>query len=359
MISEMPSFDKTSADSMKTVILTAYPEENIKQKWMSLLDSADYASHYSSPEFFVEPYFYDKNPFAVLIFDENDRIDGVLTGIHVDGELICGREGTPNLIIRRGCDFDKIGRFMADALISHGGENCKLISVCAWNQNAGFLQKRFLERAYQGGSGTIVLDLTQNQEQLFKKISETQRRAIRNAIRANVIVTEFDMNRDFDEYYTLYVDWCTYKKLPINSYELQRSVFSNTDNRLILVARYEGKLIGVSTFRYRYPGIIDYAANVSRREESKYRQNSLLMWKAIEWAKTKPEFYKFNMAGAHYFLLKFGGDLHTTYRYRLDRTKFRRHDVSDALAKAAFIMFKSLPSPIRGVIKAIKDRNKT
>jgi hypothetical protein len=47
-------------------------------------------------------------------------------------------------------------------------------------------------------------------------------------------------------------------------YEIQRAVFELGGNRLRLVARHNGRVIGVSTFRYRRPGIMEYTANVSR-----------------------------------------------------------------------------------------------
>jgi hypothetical protein len=40
-------------------------------------------------------------------------------------------------------------------------------------------------------------------------------------------------------------------------------------------ARHDGRVVGVSTFRFRKPGIVEYAANVSRRKETRIRQNDL------------------------------------------------------------------------------------
>jgi hypothetical protein len=117
-------------------------------------------------------------------------------------------------------------------------------------------------------------------------------------------------------------------------------------------------MLGVSTFRYRKPGLVEYGANVSRREESsKFRQNDLLLWRGIEWAVDQGSFTHFSMAGAHFFLQKFGGAMHVTFRYSRDRTVLRRRDTVERARLAAFRVYKALPPGIQKTAKRVIKRS--
>src|SRR5262249_7251406 len=142
----------------------------------------------------------------------------------------------------------------------------------------------FRQREISGEGGIVMLDLTRGPVQLFKKVSERRRTFIRRAIRAGVSVSPLDKRSEFDECYSLYTDWCAFKGLPAEPAYVQEAAFALTNNRLVLAARYSGKLIAVSTFRFQRGGLIEYAANWSRREETKVRPNDLLLWRSIEWA---------------------------------------------------------------------------
>jgi len=155
---------------------------------------------------------------------------------------------------------------------------------------------------------TILLDLSKGKDWIFRQCSETRRNLIRRAMKAGVDITEMDVERDFDGYYELYRHWCGFKNIACQPYDVQRSSFEAKRNRLVLVARLNGRVVGVSSFRFRRPGVVEYAANVSRREETRIRQNDLLLWGGIEWAVDQRDFSYFSMAGAHFFLQKFGGD---------------------------------------------------
>jgi hypothetical protein len=166
-----------------------------------------------------------------------------------------------------------------------------------------------------------------------------------------------NIERDFDEYYELYRHWCGFKNTACQPYDVQRSVFAIKGNRLVLVARHDGRMVGVSTFRFRRPGVVEYAANVSRREETKVRQNDLLLWRGIEWSVEQGNFSHFSMAGAHFFLQKFGGQAHATYRYSLDRTWLRRRDTAAALRSTAMRLYHRLPERVRRTAKKLIRRS--
>lgn len=164
---------------------------------------------------------------------------------------------------------------------------------------------------------------------LLRDCHQRNRYNIRRATNSGVEVTRMDIDRDFDEHYALYQHRRAFKRFAAQPYEVQRAALAPGVNRLLLVARHEGRMVGVSTFRFRRPGIIEYAANVSRREESKLKQNDLLVWRTIEWSTQQKDLQFFSMTGAHVFLQHFGGQRRAIYRHALDRLPFREHVLTE------------------------------
>lgn len=337
---------------MNYQIVTSEPSEAVRRAWNDCLDNAEFAAHYAAPEFFAEPYFQGQNPFAVLA-TENDMVHGVVTGM-VSGQLMsCGDSGSPRVCIRRDSDPETVGRTLASGLKKYGESAAKFITVFSWDEVSGFLGDGFRVRKCSVPLGTILLDLRSGSEALFNGFSETRRNKIRRAIRAGVDVQEMDLGRDFDEYYDIYKDWSAFKRTQCQPYDTQRAVFQAGGNRLILVARHGGRMVGVSIFRYRRPGMVEYAANVSRREETRVRQNDLLIWRAIEWSAAQGDFRWFSTAGAHFFLQKLGGKIHSTYRYSRDTSFLRRYVVAELAQAVATSTYRSMPTSMRSALKRL------
>lgn len=331
---------------MEYVIFTSAVNSTTAAAWNDCLDSSRFATHYTSPAFFEENYFKGKNPFAVFAMD-GGIVAAVATGLIDQNELNCGTPASPHVCLRDGADSVAAGGALAEGLKAHIPRSTKFINVFAWRDISAFQTIGFRLRMIHPPLCTILLDLSKGKEQLLRECSETRRNKIRRAIKAGVGVTKMNVEAEFTEYYELYRHWCASKKVACHPYDLQRKVFEDTKNRLVLVARHEGRMVGVSTFRFRKPGLVEYAANVSRREESKVRQNDLLLWRGVEWAVDEGGFNAFSMAGAHFFLQKFGGHVHVTYRYSLDRTILRRRDAVDSLRSAAQRAYKRLPPSIQ------------
>ena len=343
--------------SMEYLITTSV-NASLASAWNDCLNAADFATHYTAPEFLDENYFRASRPFAVLAMDAGTVI-GVVTGYFAGADMVCGASGSPHICVRRGANLEDVGRVLAAGLRAHARSAVKFMSAYAWTQVPGFETAGFRLRKIDVPLCTILLDLSKGTDWLFRQCSETRRNKIRRAIKAGVQVTEMDFGRDFDEYYDLYRHWCGFKNVTCHPYELQRSVLETRGNRLILVARHEGRLLGVSSFRYRRPGVVEYAANVSRREESRLRQNDLLLWRGIEWSVQQGGFSHFSMAGAHFFLQKFGGDTHTTYGYSLDRTFLRTRDTVAGVRTAAMRLYRRLPEPVKRAAKRLLQRGST
>ena len=251
-----------------------------------------------------------------------------------------------------------VGKALAAGLRTLSLPSTKFISAFAWNEVAGFQTAGFRIKRFEVPLGTIVLDLSRGTEQLFREFAESRRYNIRRVIKAGVEVTEMNIDRDFDDYYALYKHWSEFKGLAAQPYDMQRVVFESRSNRLLLVARHDGRMIGVSTFRFRRPNLIEYTANVSRREETKLKQNDLLMWRAIEWSSQQKDIRYFSMAAAHTFLQRFGGRRHATYRYSLDLTTFRRRDLAEKGRAFALKLYHALPPGARERLKKLRNADK-
>ncbi len=342
---------------MDYVILSSAPDESIAAAWNDCLDNSEFAGLYTSPEFFRIQYFAKERPFAILA-TKAGVIHGVATGLLGDREMTCGHAGSPQICIRRDADPEQVGMALAAGIRSHSRKSTGFIGVFTWDKISGLETSGFRVRTFETPLGTILLDLSKGADALLRDCTQIRRYNIRRAIKAGVEVTRMDIDRDFDEYYALYQHWCTTKRLVPQPYEIQRAVFATGANRLLLVARHNGRMVGVSTFRFRQPGIIEYTANVSRRQETKLKQNDLLMWRAIEWSTQQNNLRFMSMAGAHVFLQRFGGERHAVYRYSLDRSPFRVHDVAEKCQTVAIQLYHALPPRAREGLKSLLRGNR-
>ena len=87
------------------------------------------------------------------------------------------------------------------------------------------------------------------------------------------------------------------------------------NNRLLLLARHEGKVIAGVVIRFFPDGVMEYAANSSLQSALHLRPNDLLHWRAIEWG-CREGMTHYSLGGAHLFLRKFGGEIVPTTRHR-------------------------------------------
>ena len=337
---------------MENVILTSMPDDATAVAWNDCLDNSEFAGVYTAPDFLSVQYFKHRSPFAVLAVNDS-RVHGIVTGLFADQDMECGHSGSPQICVRNGSDLEMVGKALATGLKSLCLPSTKFISAFAWSEVDGFRSAGFRVKSFEIPLGTIVLDLSRGTDVLFREFAESRRHNIRRVIKAGVEVAEMNVDRDFDDYYSLYKHWSEFKGLAPQPYDTQRAVFESRGNRLQLVARHDGRMIGVSTFRFRRPNLIEYAANVSRREETKLKQNDLLMWRAIEWASQHKDIRYFSMAAAHTFLQRFGGHRLATYRYSLDLTAFRRRDLAESGRAAAVRIYRALPQGMRGRLKKL------
>src|SRR5579875_809720 len=82
--------------AMRAAVLHEFPSPAIESAWRELLRRVPVASHYTSPEYFLEPYFEGKHPFAVLAM-QGDRVVAVVTGFHEGKAVTCGLPTRPQI----------------------------------------------------------------------------------------------------------------------------------------------------------------------------------------------------------------------------------------------------------------------
>lgn len=319
----------SNENSMTWAVLHSFPPRPLELAWRELLTRVGLPSHYTSPEYFCEPYFDGKSPFAILVL-RGKSVVAVLTGFHNGNEVTCGLPTRPQVQIDPAADSVAVLEALVRGL-EQESRNATLISIYSWE----WLSLEPIDRyGYRTKvlPGDCVLDLKLGPETLLKQCYMNRRQCIRYAIKHGVQVLPATTTEDFQEFYRIYADWCTSKKQHQYSYETEELAFRTTAcNRRLLLARHSGKTIAGSVFRFIPGGMVEYSRNSSLPEHQNLKPNHILVWRAVEWA-CENGFALFSLGGSHRFLREFGGPITPIVRYRLDRTLLRRHDRREALA---------------------------
>jgi hypothetical protein len=310
-------------------ILHSSPAGPVEAQWRSCLRDCDFPTHYTAPEFFLEPMLRKRNGFAVLSL-MGERVTGILTGGRNGDHVQSGLSVRPQIALSRDADRSRTMANLVAGLVVEAA-SAKLVDLFVWSDMEALVERRFRQRRYEG---VVMLDLSRGPDALFRKFSENKRRNIKKAIKYGVSVAPATSGEEISAYYRICVEWSLRKNLPIQPEEEFRENFELTTNRLLLLARYEGKIIAGVVIRFFPRGTMEYAANSSLESALRFRPNDLLHWRAIEWG-CREGLSKYSLGGAHLFLRKFGGEIVPTTRCRLDLSMFREYTVRDWLADKA------------------------
>jgi hypothetical protein len=330
----LPSKRETQS-AMKYEIVREFPTSQVEADWRDLLSRLEFPSHYDSPEFFLEPFWTGKRPFATLAF-EGDRAVGVLTGIHDGEEVVCGLPSRPQISLDPNADQKAALDQLAKGLFKEAGR-AKLLTVYSWLglDLSPFAERKFRRRQLQGN---VVLDLTQGAEVLFQQFSKDRRRNIRFAEKHGITVRVAEGQEDFRRAYEVYLAWWKTKRDEVRgtlrTFEHFVSSQRLTKNRRLFLAELVGQAIAINMFRSCPGGLFESAANYSLDEFLHLKPNDLLQWKGIEWA-CGQGLRRHSLGGAHPFLARFGGSVIPVVRYRLDRTLLHQHDLREMVEDSA------------------------
>lgn len=328
-------------DAYKYSILRRFPSALEEQAWREFLLRSDWPSHYTSPEFFLEPYWDGKHPFAVLAY-ERGRIVAVLTGLHEGNHVVSGIPARPQVCFDRTVDYSCAAQTLALGLLEEAG-SARLISLYAWTPLEDLKLLGFRLCALEG---CVVLDLRQGLQELFRQLHANPRKNIRIAGRKGVEVFEVTREEDLSAYYNVYCRWRRTSRKKIEGEQIPFSVvlaaYRLKNNRRYFVARHDGKIIAGSSIRFSPGGLIEYSGNPSLDEYFALKPNDLLKWNLIEWGCAQG-FSLFSLGGAHLFHLKYGGTVFPVYRHRIDRSWLRQHDRCEAMIDTGRKTLKRAP----------------
>ena len=333
-----------------------FPEPGLENAWREFLGRVELPSHYCAPEFFKEPFWRGKGPFAVLALRQRDVV-GVVTGIHESSEVQCGQSARPQICLDSTTDVGPILSALAEGLLNEGGA-AKLVSIYSWNVLDPLRRIGFRFRSLEGD---VVLNLGLGADTLFKQFHEGRRKTIRRAMmRFGVEVSEVSTPEDVSASYSVYRQWRQTKRKKIEWEELPFSVFEQAcslrTNRRVFLASHSGKAIAVLSVRFYQGGLIEASGIHSVDEFLHFYPNELLHWRAIEWA-CREGFRRYCFGGAHTFLRRFGGDVIPVYRYRMDRTWFRTHDFRETMNDWGREWLKRMPKPVEQKVRRVLGKN--
>jgi hypothetical protein len=343
---------------MEFKILREFPSAELERVWREYLTRLECASHYDAPEYFLEPLWAQRNPFAVLAMDRN-RVCGVLTGLRPDNNVVCGLPSRPQISVDPTADSAVILNTLAQGLLSIS-KSAGLVSVYSWR---GLELPPFAALGFQSKelAGNVVLDLTLGADAVFKQFTKDRRRNIRFAEKNGVIVSEAQTEQDVADAYTVYSNWrqrrgeaARGRTLSLESYA---KAVSLRGNRLLLIARAEGKVVATNVFRFFPEGLFESSANTSLAEFIHLKPNDLLQWKGIEWA-CNHGLRRHSLGGSHEFLLRFGGTVVPILRYRLDQTFMHRNDLQDAVEVIGRRIVKKMPPFVEKSLRKLAGKEK-
>ncbi len=339
-----PSVERQSsadaATAMSVAVLHDFPPPPLESAWRKLLCAVPLPSHYTSPEYFLEPYFEGKRPFAILVLRGNAAA-GVLTGFHEGDEVACGLPTRPQIQIDPAADKAAVLAALALGL-EREAQGAKLLSIYSWEWlpldpllDLGYRRRELV--------GNAVLDLSMGADKLLRQCDNRRRNRIRYGIRHGVEVSPAESREDYETFYRIYAQWCAAKRTHCYSFETEDLAYRTTGrNRLLLLARHEGKIIAGNVFRFFPNGLIECSRNSSLPEYQSLRPNDMLVWRGVEWG-CEQGFPLMSMGSSHRFLREFGGPIVPIIRYRIDRTLLRRHDRREQFVDAGRRCVAKLP----------------
>lgn len=332
---------------MKWTVVRQYPEPAVKQSWDEFLTRADYPAYYVSPDYFREPFFRDKNPFAVLAWD-GACVVGVLVGLHEGGQVTSGLLSRPQVCFDKSADKASVSECLVEGVMSEAGD-AGLLTIFTWSEIDWFVEHGFRHLQEQG---VVMLDLTRGADDVFKDFSANRRTNVRKAIKKGLEVSIATTKEEFRAYYDIYVDWSKRKGLEYTSYEVMEEALMLTDFRKLFLARFNGAIVAGVVIRMHPTGTIAYAANSSIEASLSLKPNDVLHWRVIEWA-CKEGYKRYNLGGTHLFLRKMGGTIIPSHRYRIDRTLLHRFDIEEALRMGTSRLFHAMPDKVQETVRRV------
>jgi hypothetical protein len=350
---------RTSAMNSKNMhwkVITEYPDKELEAKWNEFLTVAPLPTHYTTPNFMVDPFIRGGERFAVLAFDDKDRMTGVVTGVFNGKRIKSGMAVRPQTAFRADANLSETAFALFEGMKEKGGKKLEFIEFYSWRPVTEFTELGFQMEVCEGDNSIVMLDLAKGADALFKDFSQTRRNEIRRVLKKDELeVKTLETERELKELYEIHLDWNKRKNNPPDTFEQFRFADSQKDYRKTLIAKHDGRVIAGSYYRFCKGGVVEYAANNSLVEYQKLRPNDLIGWRSIEWA-CENGFTHYSMGGSHLFLRRFGGELVQTRRYKMDMSFLHVHDMKEGIINFGLKTYRSLPPSVKSKLKNIAGK---
>ncbi len=341
---------------MYFTILDHYPDRNMENRWNAFLAQAFMPTHYTTPDFFVDRFVGAGDRFAILVTDDDKHIAAVLTGINKGKTIESGLAVRPQTVFRKGVDVAQTAKALAAALKNKAGKSTELITFYSWSKIDEIEKMDFNCKTSGNDDLIIMLDLSSGADNIFKDFSQTRRNDIRKAIKQDLLeIKDLETAEELGQLYAIHLKWNAQKGIEPDKFEDFKVASEQKEYRKVIIAKFEGKVIAGSYYRFCKGGVIEYAANNSLSEYQKLRPNDLIGWRSIEWACSRG-FSHYSMGGSHLFLRRFGGYEVATNRYQHDRTFLRTHQKKEAVRDMFVKTYLSIPVETRKKIKRLAGK---
>jgi hypothetical protein len=331
-----------------------FPIALLEAAWRECLAHVEMPSHYNAPEFFLEPHWHHRGqtPFAVLAIQDG-QVVAVLTGVHAGIGIASGAASRPQVCFRRDANRETATKdLMAGLLRLADTYGAEIVTVYSWDQMPALEQREFKTLQLEG---SVVIDLGGGAEKIFNSLHTDRRKDVRFAIKHGIDVREVQSEKDVEEYFEVYQRWKKTTRKEIHhdhTLEMGKKILTLSRNHKRFLAVHDGTVVASSGVRFFEGGLVECANNCSLDEFLRLHPNDLLIWKTIEWACTNG-FQRVSLGGAHLFLRKWGKTILPIYRYRLDRTWLRRHDLKENVQRSAGIYLRRMPAKVQRSIRRI------
>ncbi len=317
--------------AITTRAVRRYPDGEIEKRWRLFLQHAPRATHWVSPEYFGEPKFKRKRPFAILV-EQGSEIIACLTGWHEGSQVISGTQTNPQLVMLDTPHRYLLEKALVGALLEEA-QGSPFIEVYSWSALEAFQDSKFW--CHQCNA-TYVVDLSLSEETLFQNLDTRKRNGIRNALKRGLTTREAS-SEDIPEFYEVLT--ATHKRLGIASPLPSDEFLTPPTNRKLFIACHQGRCIAGTTVRYCRSGLAEYSENASLPEFWHLRPNVLLLWENIKWAKSLG-CSGFNFGGQNSLKKEFGGALFPIFRASLDKTFLRRQQMMERFELGARRLYR-------------------
>jgi hypothetical protein len=177
----------------------------------------------------------------------------------------------------------------------------------------------FQEQGYECVDNlTHVVDLRQDQVQLWKRLKPSCKGKIRKAERAGVKTEIIRDDRYLDAYFKLVIDlYARQGRIPPSPKDFFQDIwnrFGSKGDLVWVVATYKGALVAASLLAV-WRGGVYYLDGACNKENVGLGINNAVQWAAIQWAKAEGcssyDFVGSNLPRLFEFKSSFGGDLNT------------------------------------------------